>query len=57
MNFKKLTLYSSVFALQGLSNAVIPILPELAGGDSGSVAVSSLIFSGYFMGAFLSLVP
>lgn len=57
MNLKKLTLYSSVFALQGLSNAVIPILPELAGGDSGSVAVSSLIFSGYFMGAFLSLVP
>jgi Arabinose efflux permease len=57
MNLKKLTLYSSVFALQGLSNAVIPILPELAGGDSGSIAVSSLIFSGYFMGAFISLVP
>lgn len=57
MNLKKLTLYSSVFALQGLSNAVIPILPELAGGDSGGVAVSSLIFSGYFMGAFLALLP
>ncbi|AKB50067.1 putative permease [Methanosarcina barkeri str. Wiesmoor] len=57
MNLKKLTLYSSVFALQGLSNAVIPILPELAGGDSGDFVISSLIFSGYFIGAFLALVP
>ncbi|HHV25172.1 MAG: MFS transporter [Methanosarcina sp.] len=57
MNLKKLALYSSVFALQGLSNAVIPVLPELAGGDSGSSAISSLIFSGYFIGAFLALVP
>lgn len=57
MNLKKLALYSSVFALQGLSNSVIPILPELAGGDSGGSAISNLIFSGYFMGAFLSLVP
>lgn len=57
MNLKKLTLYSSVFALQGLSNAVIPILPELAGGDNGEFAISSLIFSGYFIGAFLALVP
>lgn len=57
MNFKKLTLYSSVFAIQGLSNAVIPVLPELAGGGSGDSAVSNLLFSGYFMGAFLSLVP
>jgi len=56
MNLKKLTLYSSVFALQGLSNTVIPILPELAG-DSGEFAISSLIFSGYFIGAFLALVP
>ena len=57
MNLKKLTLYSSVFALQGLSNAVIPVLPELAGGESGGSVISSLIFSGYFMGAFLALVP
>jgi MFS family permease len=58
MNIKKLTLYSSVFALQGLSNAVIPVLPELAGGDRGDVGVfSSLLFSGYFIGALLALVP
>ncbi len=57
MNLKKLALYSSVFALQGLSNAIIPILPELAGGDSGGSAISALLFSGYFMGALLALVP
>jgi len=57
MNLKKLTLYSSVFALQGLSNAVIPVLPELAGGDSGGSAISNLLFSGYFIGALLALMP
>lgn len=57
MNLKKLALYSSVFALQGLSNAIIPVLPELAGGDSGGSAISNLLFSGYFMGALLALVP
>jgi MFS family permease len=56
MNFKKLTLYSSVFAIQALSNAVIPVLPELTGGSSSS-AISNLLFSGYFMGAFLAFVP
>ena len=57
MNLKKLTLYSSVFAIQGLSNAVIPVLPELAGGDSGGSAISNFLFSGYFIGALLALVP
>ncbi len=44
MNSKKLLLYSSVFAIQGLSNAVIPILPELAGEGS-----TSLRFQVYFI--------
>lgn len=57
MNSKKLLLYSSVFAIQGLSNAVIPILPELAGEGSTSPAVSSLLYSGYFIGALLTLLP
>lgn len=57
MNFKKLILYSSVFALQGLSNAVIPVLPELAGESSGDSIASNLLFSGYFVGALLALVP
>jgi MFS family permease len=57
MNFKKFILYSSVFAIQGLSNAAIPILPELAGGGSGDSVASSLLFSGYFLGALLALLP
>ncbi len=57
MNFKKLILYSSVFAIQGLSNAVIPILPELAGANSGDSVASNLLYSGYFVGALLALLP
>jgi len=57
MNFKKLILYSSVFAIQGLSNAAIPVLPELAGAGSGDSASSSFLFSGYFVGALLALLP
>lgn len=57
MNFKKLILYSSVFAIQGLSNAAIPVLPELAGAGIGDSAASSLLFSGYFVGALLALLP
>ncbi|WP_235284891.1 MFS transporter [Methanosarcina sp. 2.H.T.1A.15] len=57
MNSKKLLLYSSVFAIQGLSNAAIPVLPELAGEGNANPAVSSLLYSGYFIGAFLTLLP
>lgn len=57
MNSKKLILYSSVFAIQGLSNAAIPVLPELAGKGDASPAVSSLLYSGYFIGALLTLLP
>lgn len=57
MNSRKLLLYFSVFAIQGLSNAVIPILPELAGEGNTSPAVSSLLYSGYFIGALLTLLP
>lgn len=57
MNFKKLILYSSVFSIQGLSNSVIPVLPELAGAGSKHPLASSLIFSGYFVGALLALMP
>lgn len=57
MNLKKLILYSSVFSIQGLSNAAIPILPELAGAGSRDPLASNLLFSGYFVGALLALVP
>ncbi len=57
MNSKKIILYSSVFAIQGLSNAAIPVLPELAGEGSATPAVTSLLYSGYFVGALLTLLP
>jgi MFS family permease len=57
MNFNKLILYSSVFSIQSLSNAAIPILPELAGAGSRDPFASNLLFSGYFIGALLALVP
>jgi len=57
MNSKKLLLCFSVFAIQGLSNSVIPVLPELAGEGNASPAVSSLLYSGYFIGALLTLLP
>jgi MFS family permease len=57
MNSKKLLLYISVFAIQRLSNALIPILPELAGKSNSNPAVSSLLYSGYFIVALLTLLP
>ncbi|MDD3041849.1 MAG: MFS transporter [Methanosarcinaceae archaeon] len=59
MNSKKLLLYLSVFTIQGLCNSVIPILPELAvsGGSGGGPIASSLLYSGYFMGALLTMIP
>jgi MFS family permease len=57
MNLKKLIIYSSVFSIQGLSNAAIPVLPELAGAGSRDPFASNLLFSGYFVGALLALVP
>lgn len=57
MTSKKFILYSSVFAIQGLSNAAIPVLPELAGEGNASPAVTSLLYSGYFIGALLTLLP
>lgn len=43
----------------GLSNAVIPILPEMAAMDHAdhSVLASSLLFSAYFIGALITMLP
>lgn len=57
MNLKKLIIYFSVFSIQGLSNAAIPVLPELAGASNRDPFASNLLFSGYFVGALLALVP
>jgi MFS family permease len=55
----RLLVYLSIFTIMGLSNAVIPILPELAGLGSGNHAVelSSFLFSAYFIGALLTMLP
>ncbi|MBW6518294.1 MAG: MFS transporter [ANME-2 cluster archaeon] len=54
----RIMLYSSVFVLMGLSDAAIPILPELS--DStllANGAASSLIFSSFFIGALITMMP
>lgn len=51
--------YATVFLIMGLSNSVIPVLPELAVLDhsSHSALASSLLFSAYFIGALLTMLP
>lgn len=52
-------IYVAVFAIMGLSNAVIPILPELAARYHSTYGefASSLLFSGYFLGALATMLP
>ena len=52
-------IYVAVFAIMGLSNAVIPILPELAARYHSMYGefASSLLFSGYFLGALATMLP
>ena len=59
MDTNKILLYSSVFVMMGLSDAAIPILPELAASNNisyGPIA-SSLLFSSYFLGALITMLP
>ncbi|MHC1625589.1 MAG: MFS transporter, partial [Methermicoccaceae archaeon] len=48
-----LTLYGGMFSIMGLSNTIVPILDVLA----GEPLTSSLLFSAYFTGSMLSLMP
>ncbi|WP_319507360.1 MFS transporter [uncultured Methanolobus sp.] len=59
MDKNRLLLYFTVFLIMGLSNAVIPVLPEIAASGEGSAGVlaSSLLFSGYFIGALVMMLP
>lgn len=59
MNPDRFLIYGTGFAIMGLSSAVIPILPELAGLDSNSSGglASSLLFSAYFLGALATMLP
>ena len=59
MNLHRLLIYGAAFTIMGLSNAVIPILPELADLSnrySGGFA-SSMLFSAYFLGALGTMLP
>jgi len=59
MDKNRLLLYMTVFLIMGLSNSVIPVLPEMAAlwQGNGGVIASSLLFSGYFIGALLTMLP
>ena len=53
MNRIRACLYLSVFVIMGLSDAVVPILPNL----SDETFMQSLLFSAYFAGALVSMIP
>ena len=53
MNRIRACLYLAVFVIMGLSDAVVPILPDL----SDEPFVQSMIFSAYFTGALVSMIP
>ncbi len=59
MKKDRFLVYATVFLIMGLSNAVIPVLPELASRDhmSHSALASSLLFSAYFIGALITMLP
>lgn len=59
MHPERRLIYVAVFAIMGLSNAVIPILPELAARYHSTYGefASSLLFSGYFLGALATMLP
>ncbi|MBT8507375.1 MFS transporter [Methanomicrobiaceae archaeon CYW5] len=51
---QRISLILGVFTVMALSNAVVPILPFFA---SEAPSVQGAIFSAYFFGAFLSVIP
>jgi MFS family permease len=48
-----LTLFSGIFLVMALSNAVVPVLPAFAKGSS----LQGAVYAAYFLGAFLSTLP
>ena len=54
MNRVRACLYLSVFVIMGLSDTVIPILPVLSRGDT---ITQSILFSAYFAGALVTMIP
>jgi MFS family permease len=47
------TLFSGIFMVMALSNAIVPVLPAYAGSSS----LQGAIYAAYFLGAFLSTLP
>ena len=47
------TLFSGIFFVMALSNAIVPVLPAYAGSSS----LQGAIYAAYFLGAFLSTLP
>jgi MFS family permease len=50
---EELPIYTGIFGVMALSNAIVPVLPAFAGGP----ALQSSIYSAYFLGAFLTVLP
>lgn len=51
---QRLSLVIGIFVVMALSNAIVPVLPEYA---SEMPALQGIIFSAYFFGAFVMVIP
>jgi len=51
--YGRLAIYLGVFGVMALSNAIVPVLPAFGAGP----ALQSSIYSAYFLGAFLTVLP
>ncbi len=50
---ERLPIYLGIFGVMALSNAIVPVLPAFGAGP----ALQGAIYSAYFLGAFLTVVP
>ena len=50
---QRFTLLLGIFVVMALSNAVVPVLPDFAEG----AALQGAVYSAYFLGAFVSVLP
>jgi MFS family permease len=51
---QRVTVLLGIYAVMALSNAIVPVLPAFA---AGSPAIQGAIYSAYFFGAFLTVLP
>ena len=58
MDKYRFLIYATIFVMMGLSDSVVPILPELAAANhSNNPMISSLLFSTYFIAALITMIP